>query len=319
MDLRVLSVNQGDRLSWTRAVLRNLLKPLDLVLGVILIPTSERRQSLGDRAARSVVLVAAAGPSPKGEGELTGDNVPVASIPPPGAADQPLSSSPAIGASWGPIQVLLGFLALLIGTALLSALIAGTIDSDLDSTAATLALQAAFAIAMAGSAYLGTNVSGGFAAMGRALGLGPSLRSPFAPAAIAYGCYIAVAIAISLLLSPEQEDVTRELGFGEGIGVDLAAFFLIVVAAPVTEEIFFRGFFFAGVRAKTGFWIAAVISSGIWGLFHFTGSDSWPVVLQLSIFGVILCWLYERTGSIRPTIAVHAINNAIAFAVLTSG
>jgi membrane protease YdiL (CAAX protease family) len=41
-------------------------------------------------------------------------------------------------------------------------------------------------------------------------------------------------------------------------------------------------------------------------------------VLQLSIFGVILCAVYERTGSIRPAIALHMLNNAIAFTVLTS-
>ena len=43
------------------------------------------------------------------------------------------------------------------------------------------------------------------------------------------------------------------------------------------------------------------------------------MVLQLSLFGVILCAVYERTGSIRPTIALHMLNNAIAFAVLASG
>ena len=61
-----------------------------------------------------------------------------------------------------------------------------------------------------------------------------------------------------------------------------------------------------------------MISSCVWGLFHYTGPDSWGVVLQLSIFGLALAWLYERTGSIWPTIAVHALNNAIAFALLTS-
>ena len=61
-----------------------------------------------------------------------------------------------------------------------------------------------------------------------------------------------------------------------------------------------------------------MISSGIWGLFHYTGPDSWGVVLQLAVFGVALSWLYERTGSIWPTIGVHALNNAIAFALLTS-
>ena len=42
------------------------------------------------------------------------------------------------------------------------------------------------------------------------------------------------------------------------------------------------------------------------------------MVLQLAVFGVALSWLYERTGSIWPTIGVHALNNAIAFALLTS-
>jgi membrane protease YdiL (CAAX protease family) len=42
------------------------------------------------------------------------------------------------------------------------------------------------------------------------------------------------------------------------------------------------------------------------------------VVLQLGVFGLWLCWLYERTGSLWPPIAVHALNNAIAFAILTS-
>jgi membrane protease YdiL (CAAX protease family) len=98
----------------------------------------------------------------------------------------------------------------------------------------------------------------------------------------------------------------------------IAAGLLIVVAAPLSEEIFFRGFLFAGIRRSGGFILGAVISSGIWGMFHYTGSDSWPVILQLSIFGIVLAWLYERTGSIWPPIAVHAFNNAVAFTVLTS-
>ena len=92
-----------------------------------------------------------------------------------------------------------------------------------------------------------------------------------------------------------------------------------MIAAPVAEEIFFRGFMFAGIRSHGSFLVAALVSAGIWGLFHFTGEGSWPVVLQLSLFGVILAAVYERTGSIRPCIALHMLNNAIAFAVLASG
>jgi membrane protease YdiL (CAAX protease family) len=151
------------------------------------------------------------------------------------------------------------------------------------------------------------------------LGLGPSLRAPVSTAVLGYVAYLACALVISALFAPEQEDITRELGVDEGALGAIGAFFLIVIAAPVAEEIFFRGFMFAGIRSHGSFLVAALVSSGIWGLFHYTGEASWPVVLQLSLFGVILCAVYERTGSIRPTIALHMLNNAIAFAVLASG
>ena len=33
---------------------------------------------------------------------------------------------------------------------------------------------------------------------------------------------------------------------------------------------------------------------------------------MLALLGVIFCLLYERTGSLYPAIALHAINNSIA-------
>jgi membrane protease YdiL (CAAX protease family) len=88
--------------------------------------------------------------------------------------------------------------------------------------------------------------------------------------------------------------------------------------APVTEEVFFRGFMFNGLRRGTSFAVAALVSAAIWGVFHYTGEGSWGVVLQLTVFGIVLAWLYERTGSVYPTIAVHGFNNAVAFAILMS-
>jgi uncharacterized protein len=98
----------------------------------------------------------------------------------------------------------------------------------------------------------------------------------------------------------------------------VAAGLLIVVVAPVSEEIFFRGFLFGGLRRGTSFAVAALVSAGIWGLFHYTGPGTWGVVIQLTVFGLALAWVYERTGSLWPPIALHVLNNALAFAVLTS-
>ena len=233
------------------------------------------------------------------------------------AADE--TSAPHLAAAWGPGRVLAG-LAMLLFSIVVAASIAAAVDPDLEAPGALLALQGVLAGAMIAVAFLVAGRDG--PAMPKALGLGRSRHAPIATAFLGYLAYLACALVISALLSPEQEDITRELGVDEGALAAIVAFLLIVIAAPVAEEVFFRGFMFAGIRgSSTSFWsfpVAAVISSGIWGLFHYTGSGSWPIVLQLSIFGVILCAVYERTGSIRPTIALHMINNAIAFTVLVS-
>jgi membrane protease YdiL (CAAX protease family) len=219
--------------------------------------------------------------------------------------------------TWGPAAVLAGIAALLV-TILIAGGIAGAIDPDIETLGARLALQATLAISLIAVAVGAARRAGGGVPPGEALGLRRPRRSPWGPAVLAYVIYIACAIAIAVAIEPEQEDITRELGFGEGGLGNLVAGLLIIAVAPVSEEIFFRSFFFGGLRSRMPFVAAAVIAAAIWGLFHYTGPDSWGVVLQLSVFGVVLSWLYERTGSIWPPIAVHAVNNAIAFSILTA-
>jgi len=56
----------------------------------------------------------------------------------------------------------------------------------------------------------------------------------------------------------------------------------------------------------------------VFGMLHFTGPDSIGVVPPLVVLGIVLALLYERTGSLWPPIILHAINNGLALAVLTS-
>lgn len=219
--------------------------------------------------------------------------------------------------SWGPAHSFLGLIALLVAGAL-AAFVATGVDPDLEDRGTTLALQAVLAVSLLAIAfYVAQPGSGRVSAT--ALGLRRPLHPALRLTVVGYLAYIGCALLLSFLIEPDQEDITRELGYGESALGSAAAAFLIVVAAPVTEEIFFRGFFFAGLRRGLPFAPAALTSAVIWALFHFTGSDSWGVVLQLTIFGVILAWLYERTGSLWPPVALHLFNNAIAFTFLVSG
>ena len=128
--------------------------------------------------------------------------------------------------------------------------------------------------------------------------------------------YIAAGLFASLVLKPDQEDIGGELGVGNpSIAIAIAAVLMIVLLAPVAEELFFRGFLFAGVRSRWSLWPAALISGLIFGLVH--APTGLTTVVPLATLGVALCWLYDRTGSLWPCVIAHMINNGLALALVS--
>lgn len=81
---------------------------------------------------------------------------------------------------------------------------------------------------------------------------------------------------------------------------------LAAVIAPVFEEFLFRGFLFTSLKSRTNVWVAALISSLIFAGMHFY---SWPALISILVFGMAMCWLYQRTGSLWPGILFHALMN----------
>lgn len=98
-----------------------------------------------------------------------------------------------------------------------------------------------------------------------------------------------------------------------GLGV------FVCVIAPICEEFFFRGFLFGQLRSwlsgrQGGTWLAAVITGIVFGAAH-TGSAAAKYLVPLGFLGFLLCILRWRTGSLYPGMALHSVNNAVAFAV----
>lgn len=222
-------------------------------------------------------------------------------------------------AAWGPARVLQGagvFILALIGVGVLVAILSEATGLDSGGTASTAIAQALFEVAFVAIAFACATAPGERTSRPAALGLrrfgGAAIRRMGA----AYGAYWVFAVAYAVLLvRPEQQDIARDLGADQGTLATIAAGALIVGAAPFAEEIFFRGFMFAGLRRRLPLWPAAAISAAVFGLVHApTGPAAVP---PLVVLGLILAWLYEKTGSLWPPILVHLTNNAIAFAVLT--
>lgn len=96
--------------------------------------------------------------------------------------------------------------------------------------------------------------------------------------------------------------------------VVLLMFAGVVIAAPIVEEIMFRGYLFAALTRWKGPWPAALISGALFGLAHFLVYP--PVVwLPLAIMGFLLALVFWITGSLLPCIALHAANNALAMSL----
>lgn len=112
------------------------------------------------------------------------------------------------------------------------------------------------------------------------------------------------AFYVALFGEPHQEDIA------EGFGPVPVQVLLIVILAPISEEICFRGMLYGGLRTKLGVLPAALIGGLIFGALHaLTGVTAVP---PLIVFGFLLCLLYEKTGSLVPGMALHMLNNSVA-------
>lgn len=132
---------------------------------------------------------------------------------------------------------------------------------------------------------------------------------------LAYVGFIAFSAAYSSLLSITAEDeLPAELGVDGSTVALVVVAWLVCVLAPLAEEFFFRGFLFPAVRNWKGLWPALLVNGIVFGGIH-AGSAPAAFLVPLGLFGVVLCLLYVKTGSLWPSIVLHAINNSIAFGV----
>ncbi len=169
-------------------------------------------------------------------------------------------------------------------------------------------------LALVAAAYFFAMLSGRPAAADFGLRPAPLWRSVRMLVAVWIGFFVLSAIWAAALSLDERQTLPDELGANGSLLNALLVIGLVTVIAPIGEELFFRGFFFGALRNWRGPILAALLSGGLFGLVH-AGSAPIGYLVPLAIFGVGLCLLYELTGSLYPSIALHALNNSIALGV----
>ena len=96
------------------------------------------------------------------------------------------------------------------------------------------------------------------------------------------------------------------------IGTNGWSILMTVIMAPVMEETLFRGIIQSSVSQRYGAITGIVLSSLIFGAFHIIPQQA----VNAFVVGLILGYIYYRSGSLSTVIFIHAANNAIAMLTL---
>ena len=147
-------------------------------------------------------------------------------------------------------------------------------------------------------------------------------------ATLAWTVLLAIGIVIPLTWLMEQIPQSWMPNLMEnelkGMMSTSEGYFVVCMLAPLMEEVIFRG---AIIRALSEWfakrwgnapvlnelskaeWTAIILSAVIFGIAHFNPAQI-PYAL---IVGILLGWLFVKTGSIVPGFLIHWINNSAAY------
>lgn len=140
-------------------------------------------------------------------------------------------------------------------------------------------------------------------------GLGFCVIAVFAGAALS----LAVKAGLGRELPPQP--MVKVLTETQDMTFIMLVVFTAAVAAPVLEELFFRGFFFGVGRQYLGATGAVIVTSLLFGVVHVNLLS----LIPLSLIGAVFAVAYHKTGNLLVPMFIHAFFNGGQIALMLSG
>lgn len=139
-----------------------------------------------------------------------------------------------------------------------------------------------------------------------------------------YAVFVAVLAGLALMAHsagltdlPAAAQTPTDMLFSARGLPELAIYFLLIcVAAPLLEEVIFRGFIYAGFRRRFPPLTAMIVSAVVFGAAHIT--QAFGGMMAIVLIGVLLAALYERTRVLWPSIVAHGLHNTLVFIIIVS-
>lgn len=149
-------------------------------------------------------------------------------------------------------------------------------------------------------------------------GLGLSLKEIKRDLRIAIGGYLTIIPVLAIIMiivliglrvfnyEPPETKAFEILYGAKGPKLLFVLTVLVTIIGPVAEELFFRGFAYPVFRKKIGVRNAILLVSVVFAMLHMNIVSFFPILA----LGILLAYLYEKTGSMIPSITVHVIHNS---------
>ncbi len=133
---------------------------------------------------------------------------------------------------------------------------------------------------------------------------------------------ITVAVVILLTHIPLTSNTEGINDLDADRGYVLSTLVLAIVAAPVVEELLFRGVVLRGLRSVLAIGPAVALQAVLFGIAHVDpvrGRGNIGLVLVLAAVGAVLGVAAHLLRRIGPTMLAHGILNAVVMAIVLSG
>ncbi len=122
-------------------------------------------------------------------------------------------------------------------------------------------------------------------------------------------------LAASFNYQPPQQIIFELFLQEEKLWLLVYSAIMVVVLGPIVEEIFFRGFAYNAVKKKWGRQTAMVLTAAVFAGLHGNLIGFLPIM----VLGLLLAYVYEKTGSLIPAITIHILHNGLMITFLFLG
>ncbi|MGM0604057.1 MAG: CPBP family intramembrane glutamic endopeptidase [Halobacteriota archaeon] len=130
-------------------------------------------------------------------------------------------------------------------------------------------------------------------------------------------------VLLSLLLDAIGVSTGANRAITDGMGEPtyfLAMIGISLLLVGPAEELLFRGVLQGRLRASWGAWPAIVLSTVVFGAIHLPAivgdpGQQYATIALVGTLGLLLGYLYERTGNIVVPAVVHGVHNAAVFGI----